>query len=141
MASPLRARLLAAKDIKSQLETIPEWGDETGPFVVEIRGLTGTQQVECSDAATVKENGSDGDTSRVDNGKLTQLMLLKSLYDPQSGGIVLEEADADALWEKSAIVLNRLATIVMRLNGMTQEEDAAMEKNLGATTSGAGASA
>ncbi len=142
MASPLRARLLAVKDIKSQIEIVPEWADETGPFTVEVRGLTGAQQVECSDGATVKEKGADGESvARVDNGKLTQLMLLKSLYDPATGAPILEPADADALWQKSAIVLNRLAKIVMRLNGMTEEEDTAMEKNSDATTSGAGASA
>ncbi len=142
MASPLRARLLAAKDIPSQIEVIPEWADETGPFTLEIRGLTGAQQVECSDAATVKEKNADGEVvDRLDNKKHVQQLVLKSLRDPESGALVLENADADALWQKSGIVLNRLAAIVMRLNGLAKDETEKMEKNSDATTSGAGASA
>lgn len=138
MASKLRATILAAKDIKSELVTVPEWGGVT----IEVRGLTAAQQVECSNRSTVIKKGPDGDdVTSQDSASLTQFMVLESVFDPETGERVLENTDADALWQKSAIVLNRLAAIVMRLNGMTKQEDAAMEKNSDATTSGAGASA
>ncbi len=135
MTSPLRARLLASKDVKSERVTIPEWDDLT----LEVRGMTGAQQVKCSDASMVAGNNGDGPTR--DNNKLTRLMLLKSLYDPETGQLVLEEADEEALWEKSAAVLNRLAEIMVRLNGMSTEAMDALSKNSVATASAAGASA
>ncbi len=130
MASKLRARILAAKDIKSQTETVPEWGDESGPLVLELRGLTGETQTACLAASAVKAKGPDGEeTTQTDNAKLAQLILMKSLYDPETRALVFEDADADALWQKSGAVLNRLAQIAMRLNGMTADEEAAIEKN------------
>ncbi len=135
MTSPLRARLLASKDVKSERVTIPEWDDLT----LEVRGMTGAQQVKCSDASMVPGNNGDGPTR--DNNKLTRLMLLKSLYDPETGQLVLEEADEEALWEKSAAVLNRLAETMVRLNGMSTEAMDALSKNSVATASAAGASA
>jgi hypothetical protein len=135
MASPLRARLLAAKDIPSEQVTIPEWDNIT----LEIRGMTGAQQVKCSAAAMVP--GNNGDEPTRDNDKLTRLMLLKSLFDPATGHPVLEDTDEDALWEKSVTVLNRLALIMLRLNGMDDKTGALLEKNSDATASAAGASA
>lgn len=135
MASSLRARLLAAKDIKTERVTIPEWDNIT----VEIRGLTGAQQVKCSEAAMTAGHNGDGPTR--DDNKLTRLMLLHSLFDPETGQPVLESGDEDALWEKSLVVLNRLATIMLGLNGMSKDAIADMEKNSGATASAAGASA
>ncbi len=135
--SALRDQILNAKDIKSETVAVPEWG---GEFT--IRGLTGAQQQAASDAATVKEKGPDGeDVSRVDGSKLAVEMLLRSLIDPETNAAILEPADADALMQKSANVLNRLAAVAMKLNGMTKDEDAAIEKNSDATATGAGASA
>jgi hypothetical protein len=135
MSSPLRAKLLAAKDIQSETVTIPEWDNIT----LELRGMTGAQQVKCAAAAMVR--GNNGDEQTRDNDKLTRIMLLKSLFDPATGQLVLEDGDEDALWEKSVIVLNRLALIMLRLNGMSDEATALMEKNSAATASAAGASA
>lgn len=137
MASKLRQQILDARDIKTQRETVPEWG-----ITVEIRGLTGAQLVDCTEKATVKRKNDDGaPTESTDTNALTRLMLLRSLFDPETGEQILEEADAEALWQKSAQVLNRLANIVAALNGTTQADGEAMEKNSDATTSGAGASA
>ena len=136
MASSLRSKLLNAKDIKKQIEVVAEWD-----LTLEVRGLTGAQLTECSAAAQVKGTNAEGEpTVTTDDNVLTRLILIRSLFDPETGEQILEEADADALYQKSAQVLNRLATICGALNGTGKKEEKAMEKNSDATTSDAGAS-
>jgi hypothetical protein len=136
MASKLRTKILNAKDIKSQTEPVPEWD-----ITLEVRGLTGAQLTECNDAAQIKGVDVEGEpTTSTDNNALTRLILIRSLFDPESGEQIMEEADADALWQKSAQVLNRLALICGKLNGTAKSEEKAMEKNSDATTSAAGVS-
>lgn len=137
MASSLRAKILDAKDIKKELVTIDEWG-----VTVEVRGLTGAQQVRISKAAEVKDVDKNGEpTTRTDNNLLAQAMILASTFDPDTGELVFEPTDADGLYEKSGAALNKIATAALRLNGMAAGEEEKIEKNSGATDSGAGASA
>ena len=135
MASKLRAKILAAKDIKSETVHIEEW-DAT----VEVRGLTGAQLVAILDASKVKDVDGDGQpTERTDTNALTQAMILATTYDPETGGLVFEPTDADGLYQKSGNALNKIAKVALRMNGMNEEK--AIEKNSGATVTGAGASA
>lgn len=137
MASQLRAKILAAKDIKSESVHVEEWD-----VTVEVRGLTGAQQVRIAKAAEVKDVDAKGEpTTRTDNNLLAQAMILASTYDPETGGLVFEPTDADGLYEKAGSALNKIAQAALRLNGMAKGEDETIEKNSDATGSGVGASA
>jgi len=137
MASTLRAKILDAKDIRSEQVHVPEWD-----VTVEVRGLTGAQQLAISKAATVDDGvDADGDKkTRVDNNLLLQGLLLAGTHDPDTGELVFEPADADALYQKAGKPLGELSQAALRVNGMTKGEDAKIEKNSGATAPGAGSS-
>ncbi len=137
MASPLRAKALAAKDIKSERVTVEAWGCE-----FEVRGLTGTQRTHIMERSQVPAKDANGEaTTKTDNNLLCQALIIASTFDPSSGDRVFEDADADALYEKSAVSLDAIAKVALRLNGLATEERAAIEKNSDATATGVGASA
>lgn len=131
--SALRQAILDAKDIPSKQLDIPEWG-----VTVEIRGLTGAQQIDLVKYASVtKIDPESGEkVSETDNGKLAQRLILVSTFDPATGERVFEDADADVLWSKSSAALNRIASVAKDLNGESEDH----EKNSDATAISAGAS-
>jgi len=137
MASSLRAKALAAKDIKTETLDVPQWD-----CTFAIRGLTGAQRAVLIERATVKATNGDGEeTSRVDSKILNPLLIVASCYDPASGEQVFQDADADALDQKSAEAIDLVTSVILRINGMTKDENKALEKNSSATGIGAGASA
>lgn len=129
-ASKLRAKILDAKDIRSEAVTISEWD-----VTVDVRGLTGAQLVDITTAAVVTD---DDGTKRTDNNLLARGLILASVYDPETNELVFEPSDADALYAKCGLALNKLAAVSMRLNGLAGED---VEKNSEATATAAGASA
>ncbi len=137
MASSLRAKALAAKDIKSELLTIPAWD-----CTFSIRGLTGAERASIIERATVKGTDAAGEeTSSVSSTIINPLLLVASCYDPDTGERVFEPTDADALNQKSAEVIDLVTAVVLRLNGMSKAEHTAIEKNSVATGGADGASA
>ncbi len=136
MASKLRATALKAKDIKSERLAVPSWGVE-----FEIRGLTGAQRAAMVARATVTTRVDGEDVSSVDSKILNPLLIVSSCFDPDTGERVFEDADADAINQKSAEAIDLVTAVVLRLNGMTKEEKKGMEKNSVATDTGAAASA
>lgn len=136
MASKLRAKILDAKDIKTELVVVPEWD-----VTVEVRCLTGAQQLAISKAAQVKGKDAEGEeTSTTDNDLLLQGLLLAATFDPETGERVFEMTDADGLYAKAGSALNLVSAAVLRVNGMAKKEDAKIEKNSVATDGAAGAS-
>jgi len=137
MASPLRAKALAAKDIKSELLTVPQWD-----CTFTIRGLSAAERVSLVKRSSVKQKDENGDEIEViDNATLNPLLVVASCYDPDTNERVFEETDADALNQKSAEAMDIVTQAVLRINGMSKAENTALEKNSGATATGAGASA
>ncbi len=137
MASSLRAKALKAKDIKTERLAVPAWDCE-----FEIRGLTGAQRSAMVARATVTTKDAEGeDVSSVDSKILNPLLIVASCYDPATGERVFEDADADAIDQKSAEAIDLVTNAVLRLNGMTKDEKKVIAKNSDATDTGAGASA
>lgn len=133
----LREKILNAKDIKTELVTVSEWD-----VTVEVRGLTGAQRAAALEKATVTSTNDAGDeTQRRDDVKLSALLIIASTYDPETGQRVFGDNDIDPVLEKAAGPLDSVARVAMRLNAGTVESHKALEKNLGATDTGAGASA
>ncbi len=137
MSSALRTKALNAKDIKTERLTVPAWDCE-----FEIRGLTAGQRASLVERATVtKKNGDGEDVSTVESKVLNPLLIIASCFDPATGEQVFEDADADALDQKSAESYDLVTQAVLRINGMAKDEKKALEKNSGATATDAGASA
>ena len=113
MAKSLREKILAAKDIRSERVHVPEWGVE-----VEVRSMTGAQRARVLQGATV-----DGE---VDLERLYPILLIETVYDPETGEPVFDAADRDALNAKNSGALERIAKVAMRLSGIDAgAEDAA----------------
>lgn len=113
MAKSLRERILSAQDIRSERVYVPEWDVE-----VEVRSMTGAQRARVLQGATV-----DGE---VDLERLYPILLIETVYDPETGGPVFNPADRDALNSKNSGALERIAKVAMRLSGIEPgAEDAA----------------
>lgn len=113
MAKSLRERILSAQDIQSERVYVPEWDVE-----VEVRSMTGAQRARVLQGATV-----DGE---VDLERLYPILLIETVYDPETGEPVFEAADRDALNGKNSGALERIAKVAMRLSGIEPgAEDAA----------------
>lgn len=135
MASKLRAKILAAKDIKSESVTVPEWD-----VTLEIRGLSAAERGGLVERATVKERKGDEEVSRVDNTVLTPLLIIASCFDPETNERVFEDEDLDPVNGKSASAIDAVTNVVLRLNGMNKDEQKAIAKNSVATVSADSAS-
>lgn len=105
----LRDTILTATDIQEKLVTVPEWDD----VKLLLRGMTGKQRIELVDRATA-------------TGKQKVFMyadiLIAVTYDPDTGDLVFDPADREALSDKAGGVLERLAQIAMELSGVSVEE-------------------
>jgi hypothetical protein len=136
MASKLRSKVLNAKDIKVEALPVAAWD-----CTLELRGLTGAERASLVTRATIRETVNGAEVERVDSATLNPLLVIASCFDPETGEKVFEDADAEAINNKSAGALDLVTTAVLRINGMSKDETAAMEKNSSATATDAGPSA
>jgi len=107
--SLLRTAIFDAKDIPSELVTIPEWN-----VAIEVRGMTGADRTRILDTA-VSASG------KVDLAVVYPEIVIGTCYDPDTGERVFESGDKDAILSKSAQAIDRLAQVGMRLSGFTDE--------------------
>lgn len=117
MAINLREKILQADDIKKERVKIDEWGVE-----VEVRSLSGAER------ARVVENSrsKDGD---VDEQKFYSMLVIASVFDPETGEKIFKPADRDILSQKSFSALNKIAKVAARISGMDDESEEKAEKN------------
>lgn len=109
--------ILTADDLARELVTVPEWGGE-----VYISEMTAAER-DAFEAEWLrgKEDGTE-------TANLRARLVCRVLCD-DTGARLFADADADALGRKSAAVVDRLFAVAQRLNGMTQADVAALEKN------------
>lgn len=113
----LRDEILAAKDIKEEPVSIPEWGG--GKFTV--REMNGQDRFDFYAACMV-----DGKFS----GAVSPFAVVAlSLYDGTTGERIFTVDDIPALKTKSGAVIERVSAIGMRLSGLSETEVEAAEKN------------
>jgi hypothetical protein len=113
----LRDQILEAQDISSEQIEVPEW-----KVTVEVRGMTGKER-----AQFMQEFSTD--TGALDYERLYPSLLIKVLYDPESGEPIFRDSDGDFINMKSGQVLERLGRVATRLSGMTPEaEEEAKER-------------
>ena len=105
----LRDRILSAKDIKSNIITVPQWGLD-----LDIRTMTAIERSRLV-ATCTKADGT------VDMEKMYPLLLISAVYDPETGEKVFTNEDVDALQDKSAAAVELVAKSVMEASGMTPQ--------------------
>jgi len=108
--SDLRGTILNAVDIQEELVEVPEWG-----VTVLVRGMTGKQRSRFLRAAT-------NEAGEVSFDRFYPELVIATTYDPDSRTVLFGPADRDALNEKSATALERLANVATRLSGLSSRE-------------------
>lgn len=103
-----KAQIAAAVDRQDSLFNVPEWGG-----AVRLRAWSTAQR---DHVVSLVVNHDKLDTSgkpTMDNQRLMRLLVVYGMAEP-----VLTEAE---VMEKSPVVIDRIATEVMRLNAMNRE--------------------
>jgi hypothetical protein len=118
----LRTKIFEADDGKSELVEVEEWGVK-----VEVRSMTGKRR-----AFMMTRFMGDGG---LDTERLYPELLIATVYDPETGDMVFRPEDADALNERNAAALERIAQVALRLSGMTEKAQDDLGKDSSPTPS------
>ena len=108
--SSIRDRIAAVSAYKSERVRIPEWDD----IEVEIRSISVKQR------AALLEYADTGDGTP-DMLRFAPMLIVCSTYDPETGEAAFTADDVEMLCDASAGVVDRLATIAMRVSGLGQD--------------------
>lgn len=117
----LRDQILAANDIPSEKVPVPEWG-----VTVEVRGMTGAERTRIMDKAVDQQGG-------VNLQFVYPEIVIATSFDDITGEQIFKPSDRDTLLTKSAVALDRLAQVGMKLSGFTQESSDEAGKDSSAT--------
>ncbi len=125
--SKLKDKIKAAKDLKAEKVSVPEWDCE-----LYIQALNGEQR-EAYEAATTNIN-DEGKVSIVHENMRAKL-LVNCVYEVAEDGSLGDRAfdgsdeDLELLSAKSSAVLERLAKVAQKLSGIGKEAEEAIGKN------------
>ena len=108
--SSIRDRIAATNAYKSERVRVPEWDD----VELEIRSISVKQR------ATLLEYADTGDGTP-DMLRFAPMLLVCSVYDPESGEAAFTEDDVALLCEAPAGVVDRLTTLAMSVSGLGQD--------------------
>ncbi len=114
-----RQDILNARDIKTEIVKVPEWGGN-----VMIKAMTAAERDKWeSSRYTVK--GTEI-TMKLDNirARLVSLSCIDEANNP-----LFTVADIEALGAKSAAALDRIYTAINKINGLTKSDSEDLEKN------------
>lgn len=116
MALLNRNQILEAKDIKTEIVDVPEWG---GSVMVKL--LTGTERDQL-EASVIDDKGK----FKKDNVRAK--LVLKCAVD-EEGKPLFQPADLEAIGSKSSSALDRIFSAAQKLNRMGAEDIAELVKN------------
>lgn len=103
---------ISAVTLKTDTLTIPEWGVEIG-----VREMTARERVDFGDNA-----------KKIPHAAAVRL-IIDCATDPDTGKPLFERAHQDMLLGKSGDVIDRIATKICELSGLTDKAAADLEKN------------
>ena len=113
-------QILAAKDLKTKVETVEEWGGD-----VILSTMTGTER----DDFEFEIFRDKGLNEEVNLKNIRAKLLSKCIKDEEGNRVFPAAKDIKALGNKSALVLDRLFSMAQKMNGMTKEDIDDMAKN------------
>jgi hypothetical protein len=107
----IREQIFAAQDIPSEMVKVPEWN-----LTIEVRGMSGADRTRIIELAGLTTAGGGLNLQVV----YPEIVIATS-HDPETGEKVFASDDRDALMSKSAIAVDRVAMVGMKLSGFTEE--------------------
>lgn len=119
-----KAKILAAKDVKTEQVPVPEWGGE-----VYIKTLSGTERDAFEDAYS---------SDKMKNFRVRFLVL--TLCD-EKGERLFSDSEVDELGKKSASVISKLFEKAWAVNAFRAEDVDSLGKDLATDQSGGSTSA
>ncbi len=124
--------ILGAQDRVSEVVTVPEWGG-----TVTVRALSGTDRDKYQ-AGFYSFGPSDKGGMRVTavNNQNTMARLVALSVVDADGRRMFTDAEVVALGEKSAIALERVNDVAMRLSGLESQVAEALKEGLKETQNG-----
>ena len=117
--SNLSAKIFAATDIESELVEVEQWG-----VTLLVKSMTAKDRAMMI-SGSVEANGE----FRLE--EILPDLVIACSYDPDTDERVFLPSDRDALMEKSAAPIEKIATVAMRLSGL--DENAVDEAGKGST--------
>jgi hypothetical protein len=105
-------QILAAKDIKTEVVHVPEWGGD-----IRMKGLTGRERDEFE--ASMLE--TKGGKQKQNTANFRARLLAKCIVD-ESGAALFHSSQIKLLGEKSAAALQRLFNKANEMSGLSEED-------------------
>jgi hypothetical protein len=102
----LRDRILAADDIGREIINVPQWNLD-----IEVRTMSAVQRSQMLQTSTL-ENGN------VDLDRLYPMLIIATVFDPETGARAFDKEDMVLLQEKSAAAIEFVAQKAMQMSGM-----------------------
>lgn len=119
MAFLKKMEILKAADIASEVVSCPEWGGDVMVF-----GLSGTER-DAFEALVVETRGKE---TNVDMANIRAKLCALAIRD-ENGERLFTDDEAEALGQKSALVLDRIFTVAQRLSGLSKVDVDGLVKN------------
>jgi hypothetical protein len=113
----IKEKILAGATAPTRKMTPPGW-----PVEVEVRGMTVRQRLAFRDYVEGLK-GPDGEVQVIDPKDHYPKMVLPFVFDPETGGHVFDDADADALLDLAPEGLEAIAKTVLELSGLDPDAE------------------
>jgi hypothetical protein len=107
--SSLSQAIFAVNDITSETVEVPQWG-----VTVLVKSMTAL------DRAKMIGNAVESAGGQLNLQEVLPDMVILCTFDPETGERVFLDSDRDALMAKSAGAIETIATVAMRLSGLTE---------------------
>ena len=114
MTTISKEAVLAAQDIKIEEVQVPEWG---GSLCVKV--MTGPEREDYS-VGLARQVGPKGEVETVEQRQAMKSGLLQHTVCDENGVLVFTKEDMPAIMGKSSVVLDRLFSKAMDLNGLSE---------------------
>lgn len=115
-----RETILNVVDVKTEEVPVPEWGGD-----VLVKGLTGAQRNEFEQSMVIRR----GNDVQMNMKNATAKLVALSVVD-EEGIRLFNDADVEALGNKSGAALTRVYAVASRLAGLTKEDMKELSENL-----------
>lgn len=114
-----RDLILSADDVKREKVSVPEWGGD-----LFVATMSGAARDAWEQTLVTRKNGK----AEPNLENMRARLVVACVVDDQ-GARIFSDADAEALGKKSSKVLEKLAKVAQRLNGIGDSELEELEGN------------
>lgn len=117
MALLSKQQIIEAKDLEMEKVFVPEWADGDPEAYVQVKALTGREKGKFDESLITPESRAPGRKPQLDMTDYGPKLAVVSMCD-DDGNRLFTLDDLDVLAGKSAIALQRVVEVAMRINGM-----------------------